>query len=554
MKNKIIFIGLIVIIMTLMILFGYTNARYYSATFINDDLGYHPTIGKISIYNPNWVYGYSGENDGSGYFGVQQVMNEFPHIHYSVINKVGDTINEEETQYYIRVVAEDGSDNMPIEYNVHEYDNANNIYDYEDGVGYGPFTLNAYTEQEQKYSLRVKYISYTEGTQYLKVQMIKKRSDNTLKAISEAPLNIQYTGDKVSSHIKYYLYDTEQQIGEQTINMSDNFIIDFTDETQLNELGFIFPEGYIFQCATSSLNNWEASQTITIPQGSGVSYYIEVYLSPITVNMNFNYYDYTDYTEDETTGNRIYNSIINKTNAVINSGTTIDFTDSSQLSSLGIILPENYILQGLGGDFVTNQYYDKTVTIPSKPTGTSYSINIYLNPITDANIKLSYYYNIVDENNLLSTQTLSNVSIGTTIDFTNTDSLTSLGITLPDEWIFLTAYCDSLDSSETGNKEFTISNVGTYEIAVMLYKVTLTVDYYIYGTTTKIANQTLYIQDNFTIDFTNEAQLSELGIVFPEGYAFHDARSKLNDWKVAQTITIPKGSGNTWRIEVYMNK
>lgn len=203
MRNKLSLGGFLIVIMAFIAAFGsangYTNARYSSAALMTGDTDYIKTIGGISLYHPEWVWGYTGPDDGSGVFAVPGIPSNFASIHYQVTNKVDNKTNEEEASYYIRIVAEDGSDNIPIEYDVHEYNNPDNVFSFAEGIGYGPFTLYANSEMTQEYSIKANWISndrnHLSGIQYLKVQMVKERADGrALKVIAEAPLNMEYTG------------------------------------------------------------------------------------------------------------------------------------------------------------------------------------------------------------------------------------------------------------------------------------------------------------------------------------------------------------------------
>ncbi len=504
MKNKILFISLIIIIMAFIIVFGYTNARYYSTASMTGNLDVVPiidTIGQISIYHPEWAYGYTVLEDGTGVFNVPAIPTEYDNIHYSVTNKLNNKINEEQIEYYIRIVAEDGSDNIPIEYNVHEYANTSNIYNKVAGVGYGPFTLKALVEETQYYSIRVNYINYTSDIQYLKVQMIKKESDNTLTVMSEAPLNMQYTGSKVTVYFDYYLYATNpiQKIGSsQTLNMSDNFIIDFKNEELLNELKISFPENYIFHDARSGLNGWAESSSITIPEGNLKTYRIEVYMtSPDVVPILLNYYDYSNSSK-----------IGGQVNILVNRGITIDFTNLTQLNDLQIPMPDNYVLKGLDGALVTNKMVDTFVEIPSTTTNAYHYINIYMYPKGNVTVNVSYYnWRIDDEYSgyLLSEYTIE-VPRGTKIDFTDTESLTTLGISLPNGYTLENAYCSSIDSTGTGSSEYTIPMVGatpTYDIDVVLLgnKITVPVKFYD-SSNTVISSTTVDMEADGTYTFT----------------------------------------------------
>lgn len=522
MKNKILLCGLIIVIMALIVAFGYTNARYYSTASMTGDLDYVKTIGEISIYQPGWVGGYTGPDNGSVFFEVPQVPTNYASIHYKVTNKVDDEINEEEVSYYIRIVAEDGSNDIPIEYDVHEYANPNNVLNLEQGVGYGPFTLSATSEEEQLYSIKANYNStdnaYATSTQHLKVQMVKKRMDGTLKVIDDAPLNMKYTGSKTHITFAYYLYGTNISVGtNQTLDMEDNFTIDFNNSNQLNDLGITLPEGYQFHDVRGVLPGYTGTATsVVIPEGYHFEgYWIEVYLTSSTkVALQLDYYNYTDYTTDGN-GNRIYKKISNSGQTlVINRGTTIDFKNEEQRGNLGINLPIGYTLQGLDdgeeGNLVNNKYTDTSVTIPNTTTDIMHYIEIYMNPSGTAIVNLSYYDSEVNSGKLLNTQTLSSVSVGTAIDFKNSSSLSSLGITLPGEYTFKAAYCNEIDNSGTGHNNFTIpyNGVGkTYNINVVLDKVitTITVPVKFYNSSgTEVKSTTVNMKSDGTYNFTTE--------------------------------------------------
>ena len=98
---------------------------------------------------------------------VPSIPTDYTNINYKINNKVGGEINQKDVQYYIRVVAEDGSTNMPIEYNVHAYNNASSKYSLVSGWGYGPFTLQKDTEYSGTnglFSIEANYTSIDKNT------------------------------------------------------------------------------------------------------------------------------------------------------------------------------------------------------------------------------------------------------------------------------------------------------------------------------------------------------------------------------------------------------
>lgn len=521
MRNKVLLCGFVIVIMAFITAFGYTNARYYSAASMTGETDGIKAIGRISIYHPEWVFGYSGADDGSGVFDVSMVPIEYGNIHYRVTNKINDEINNENVSYYIRVTAEDGSHNIPIEYDVHEYNNPGHVLPFETGTGYGPLTLGVDSEEEVYYSIRANWVStdikYLAYVQHLKVQMVTKRLDGTLKVMDEAPLNMQYSGsEKVKVTFAYHIYGTDDSVGEpQTINMRDNFIINFNDNTQLAELGIVLPVGYTFHDVRYNINGFNedsgTAATVTIPEGPCIEgYHIDVYLTSTYASVQLAYYDYTAPVTDGE-GNTIYKEISSSRQELrITKGTAIDFTDDAQRSSMGIYLPTGYALQGLGGELVTNLYTDTSVTIPDTTEDTTYHIDVYMIPSGSAAVNISYYEAAVEPDKLLSTQTLSNVSVGTVIDFSNPDSLSELGITLPADYTFTVAYCAELDAAGTGGNAFTIPYSGanqTYNINVVLNKpvtaITVPVKF-CDSSNTKVSSIAVEMRADGTYEFTTD--------------------------------------------------
>lgn len=521
MKNKILLCGVILVIMAIIIVFGYTNARYHSTISMTGDLDYIKTIGKISIYHPDWVAGYEkdGPDNGSGNFEVDSIPKNYANIHYQVTNKVNEEINEEEVDYYIRIVAEDGSNNIPIEWDVHEFNNPANILPLETGTGYGPFTLGTTSEVTQEYSIKANWISgdikYLTETQHLKVQMVKKRTDGTLKVIDDAPLNIKYTGFGTQITLAYYLYGTTVPVGAtKTFGIEDNITIDFKNNDRLAELGITLPEGYTFHDIRGNLVGWQdTTTTIVIPEGFHLSgYYFEVYLiSPIEVGVELAYYDYSKYTT-VSGGNKVYSEIDkDKTRQAIkvNRGTKIDFTNEVQREELKINLPTGYNLNGLGGDLITNKYYATSVTIPSSTTDIKYFIEVYMIPAGKSIVNISYYDEFVSANKLIDKRIIEDVSVGTKINFKDPGSLSDLGVKLPDNYEFSTAYCTEINSNGEGHDNFTIPYDGagkTYNINVVLSKVvtviTVPAKFYKNGVGEVIKETTVNMKSDGTYDFT----------------------------------------------------
>lgn len=221
MKNKIILFGLLICLIAFIIVFGYTNAKYYSTASMTGDLENIKTLGEISLYHPEWVGGYEG---GEGYFSIPQIPTYYNNIHYQISNEIDGKINEEEIEYYIRVVAENDGDEILITYDVHEYNDENKVCTRsgDTNLGYGPFTLKAHNKDVQQYSLKVNYerkdAIFLQGIQHLKVQMVRKRGDGALQIISEAPLDLKYTGNLTRAVLQYRTYGADDADDLRTTN------------------------------------------------------------------------------------------------------------------------------------------------------------------------------------------------------------------------------------------------------------------------------------------------------------------------------------------------
>lgn len=271
-----------------MIAFNFSGARFYSTAKMDGDFDYVKTVGQVAIHMPTWIWGYDSENN---WFKVEQVPRDYPNIHISITNKIGDVTNENAMQYYIRILAQDGSTELPITYDVHTYDKAGDetqIKPLEAGVGYGPFTLSAGTESTEYYSLRANWTSkkqiHTTAPQNLKLQMVQKRLDGSLKTISETTFVMNYVGapieEKINTYLRFYNLDVEPKafISQSAIEVSKGTTIDFANATQLASLGITIPETYYFVHATSTLTSWAASQTVTMPSDSTADQWIDVNL------------------------------------------------------------------------------------------------------------------------------------------------------------------------------------------------------------------------------------------------------------------------------------
>lgn len=308
MNRKAIFFVIVAVIAVTYGIICATNSRFTYSVEAKGNIQLLQTKCSLELYNPTSVTGstsgsgYKTKN-GTSYFAVPSIPTDYTNINYKINNKVGGEINQKDVQYYIRVVAEDGSTNMPIEYNVHAYNNASSKYSLVSGWGYGPFTLQKDTEYSgtnRLFSIEANYTSidkkYSTSVQKMKVQMVTKLSSGSLKVLSEAPLYVKYTGpailDNAPITVNYYNYGTDSnKVGTtQSLSIPVGTKIDFTNSTQLNSLGFSMPSGFNLHDVRGDLVT-STSQNVTSVQipnlvVQGNSYTINVFMTFIR---NFDY-------------------------------------------------------------------------------------------------------------------------------------------------------------------------------------------------------------------------------------------------------------------------
>lgn len=259
MKRKTIFIILVSMFLATLLVFGFTNARYSYSANAKGDMDLLQTKCSLELYNPSSVTGstsgatYKTEN-GTSYFAVPTIPTDYTNINYKVNNKVSNVINQKEIQYYIRVVAEDGSTNMPIEYNVHKYNDASSKYSLVSGWGYGPFTLQKNTEYSGTngmFSIEAKYTStdskYMNSVQKMKVQVVTKKTSGSLVVLSEAPLYMELI-DKTPPTLNSITFTKSTYITKEPISAT---IYAIDNETGLDTTNC----KYIFTNSNTTIGN-----------------------------------------------------------------------------------------------------------------------------------------------------------------------------------------------------------------------------------------------------------------------------------------------------------
>lgn len=149
--------------------------------------------------------------------------------------------------------------------------------------------------------------------------------------------------------------------------------------------------------------------------------------------------------------------------------TTIDFNNQESLEKLGIKLPAGYIFHDVRGELCgwDGNRTSVTVTVIEGELKEHW-LDVYLIPGNEDTINITY---VNDVGTQIGEIQQVNVREGVTIDFNDSKSLESLGIKIPERYIFMKAHSDSLGSLEEGQNQFTIPINGTANT----YNITVTV-------------------------------------------------------------------------------
>lgn len=274
--------------------FGPTSARYYSKAAMSGDFDYVKILGTISLYHPDWVGGYNQQNNGV--FEVLYQSADYTNIHYAVNSAVDGETNEEDVAYYVRIVAEDGGDALPIKYDVHEFNKPSAVYPLVQGKGYGPFPLKAGSAEEFQFS--VKAYDYSaqfvneHQLQQLRVQMVTGKKNGGLRVIAEAPLQMQFVGCEVN--LNFIDSASGQPLGTGKLPLRVGSTLTFAEgkvsfsdpKSVLYPDGISWPQGYEFSGVTCSEINASETGSITIPNSDdsiGKTYDIDVRLTKTNI-------------------------------------------------------------------------------------------------------------------------------------------------------------------------------------------------------------------------------------------------------------------------------
>lgn len=172
------------------------------------------------------------------------------------------------------------------------------------------------------------------------------------------------------------------------------------------------------------------------------------------------------------------------------------------------------------------------------------------------------YYDQTNSNAQITTATIQkNIALGTTINFTNTSDLSSLGINIPNGYTFSYAQCNTITGDWNAHDSITIPNEpseSSYWINIFVKKdnlVPITIAFYYNGS--QIGDSTsLSLEPNTTINFKDTANLSNLGIAIPSGHTFNYAQCNAitGDWDAHDSITVPNEPNESgYWINVFLN-
>ena len=199
---------------------------------------------------------------------------------------------------------------------------------------------------------------------------IKQAFSYTASEGSKGLLNIEEEVETIPVRFVFYnASNGNTEISTVTKNLILGTDINFKDASSLSAIEISIPEGYAFtyaQCYAIT-GDWNAHDNITIPnETTEKSYWINVFVKEATtIPITFAYY---------ANGEQVETIKVN-----IPLGTTIDFKDESNLSSLGITIPSGYEFNYAQCYKITEDWNaHDSITIPNETTESSYWINVFV--------------------------------------------------------------------------------------------------------------------------------------------------------------------------------
>ena len=183
-----------------------------------------------------------------------------------------------------------------------------------------------------------------------------------------APVTILFKFD-------YYLSGASpsQKVKSTAVYIPLGTTIDFNDESSLASLGIDMPTGYSFkfvQCPNLK-GDWGAYDSLTIPsETDATSYYAQVHVTRDGyVGLNFYYYDVSVSPSQQ----------VKLVKTFVPYGATIDLTDQSTLTSLGLTLPEGYTYKHAECyDIYGDWSHHDVIEVPENPSKSAYGVQIHM--------------------------------------------------------------------------------------------------------------------------------------------------------------------------------
>lgn len=272
-------------------------------------------------------------------------------------------------------------------------------------------------------------------------------SENTLVIVNpaDAIVTTKIIYDDTSNN-------TTTELRRYTHRATPGATYDYSDANTLNELGIIIPSGYEYKYTTSMLVSWAGVDSITYPDTEYAEYTIEIHVklgNISTVTMRI--YDEADRTR------------LDSVSFYIVPGNTYDFSDPDVCNALGIVIPNNYAYSYTTGS-VVNWASVNSITFPNT-ANQSYSVELYVKDTTKVRMTFNLYDD-ADRTTKLATSTVY-LTKGSVIDFTDPNTYTTIGITIPNGFVF--HHAASSITSWAGVSSLTVpTDDGRYSVEVVI--------------------------------------------------------------------------------------
>lgn len=222
---------------------------------------------------------------------------------------------------------------------------------------------------------KVKVLENSEAEETSIKQAYEDYANDGIEGIVTEKQEVELAPATVLFKFEYYLSGASpsQMVKSAEVYIPLGTTIDFKDEGAIASLGLDMPSGYTFkfvQCPDLK-GDWGAYDSISIPsETDATSYYAQVHVTRDGyVGLNFYYYDVSVSPSQQ----------VKLIKTFVPYGASVDLTDQSTLTSLGLTLPEGYTYKHAECyDIYGDWSHHDVIEVPENPSKSSYGVQIHM--------------------------------------------------------------------------------------------------------------------------------------------------------------------------------